>query len=110
MLDELVEHLAAGLVSLVNLLSPELIVVGGYLAEAGEQLLEPLREALRTRAFPMLRTSIRIEATSFGKDAGAVGAATVALDTLFYEPQLRTRTLEPKPATRGAFAAPVSSR
>jgi predicted NBD/HSP70 family sugar kinase len=87
--QEFTAHLAAGLVSLVNLLNPELVVVGGLPAEAGDELLTPLREEVGAHVFPMLRDSINIQRTSFADDSGVVGAAAVALDALFYEPPLR---------------------
>lgn len=82
--DEAARHLATGLASVVNLLNPELIVVGGFFAEAGETALRPLRAALRPQVFPLLRDVVRIEATSFGSSVGVVGAAAVALDHFFY--------------------------
>ena len=42
-------HLGAALASLVHLVDPELIILGGQIAEAGAQLLDPLREELRSR-------------------------------------------------------------
>lgn len=99
--ERFVDDLVSGLVSLANLLNPELIVLGGYLATAEAELLPLIRDALQAHAFPMLRSSIRVEATSFGLDSGIAGAAAVALDRLFYEPQPRERNGR-RPTTRVA--------
>lgn len=99
--DRFVDDLVSGLVSLANLLNPELIVVGGYLAAAEDELLPLIRDALQAHAFPMLRSSIRVESTSFGLHSGIVGAATVALERLFYEPQPR-RASARRPISRVA--------
>jgi glucokinase-like ROK family protein len=79
-------HLATGMANLVNLINPELIVVGGFASDAGDLLLDPLRSALRSRAFPLLRDVQRVELTTFGSKVGVVGAAAVALDRFFYSP------------------------
>ena len=83
-LHEAARHLATGLANVVNLLNPELIVVGGLCADAGDVLLNPLRQALQAQAFPLVRDVVRVEETSFGASVGVVGAAAVALDRFFY--------------------------
>jgi predicted NBD/HSP70 family sugar kinase len=84
-----VDHMASALVSVVNLMNPAVIVAGGFLAHAaGGGLFDPLRAALSARVFPVLESTVQVESTSFGEDCGAIGAATVALDRFFYEPQL----------------------
>jgi glucokinase len=63
--------------SLANIFEPEVIVVGGGVIAAGELLLEPAREELRSRALrPMNAT--RVAAAQLGDDAGMIGAATMA--------------------------------
>ncbi len=87
--SELIEHFATALVGLVNLLNPAVVIVGGYLSEVGDALINPLRDLLVARAFPVLRARIQLEPASFGTDSGVVGAAALALDTFFYDPQIR---------------------
>lgn len=86
-LDDLVGHLAPALASLVNLLNPELIVLGGIFADAPETTYDRVRRALRAEAFPLLRDAVSVERTTLGLDAGIVGGAAVALDHLFYSPE-----------------------
>lgn len=77
-------YLGIALANLVNVLNPELIVLGGIL-EQGQQLLLPQAEAImRTRAFGRLGEQVRLQATRFGRQAGVVGAAALALDAFFY--------------------------
>ena len=71
--------LGAGLASLANVFSPEVIVVGGGASAAGELLLEPAREALRQRALGPNR-DVRVVAAHFGDEAGMLGAALMALE------------------------------
>lgn len=74
-----VDLLALGLGSIVNLLQPEVICVGGGIAGAGEVLLAPLREALRAYDFAG-NTERRVEVLGamLGNDAGIIGAAMIS--------------------------------
>jgi hypothetical protein len=84
LVERLAEHIGAALASLVNLLSPELIVLGGLFIPAGDLLLEPIRRTLQARAFPLLGETPRVELSIFGADAWVIGAAAVALEAFFY--------------------------
>lgn len=83
-LDNLINYLAIGLANAVNLLNPELILLGGMLDDAPEAILDRIRDALQVRAFPVLRDTIRIGRSTLGSNAGIVGGAAVALNHLFY--------------------------
>jgi len=79
------EYLGDGLVTLVNIFNPELIVVGGGAAAAGDLLLEPARRVLAQRALRPARDQVRVLPALLGPDAGVVGAAALALLELFPE-------------------------
>lgn len=72
-----VEYLADGVVSLVNLLRPEAVAIGGGVAAAPEALLlEPLRRIVETESFARHGgRSTRILRAERGNDAGIIGAA-----------------------------------
>ncbi len=72
--------LAVGLGGMVNTFNPELLVVGGGVAIAGELLFQPLREELHKRAFKQYLASCQVKEAQLGNWAGVVGAAKVALD------------------------------
>jgi glucokinase len=63
--------------SLANIFEPEVIVVGGGVLAAGELMLAPAREELRSRALPPMREA-RVVAAELGPEAGMIGAATMA--------------------------------
>jgi len=65
--------------SLINLLSPEVVVVGGGLINAGDLLFVPLREAVADIAFAAPRERCRIVPAALGTDAGLVGAVAWAV-------------------------------
>jgi glucokinase len=78
----LTEHAAAvalGLGGLVNILDPELVVIGGGLVHLGETLVGPIRAALPARVEAAARRTVPpVVAAALGEEAGAVGAAALA--------------------------------
>ncbi|WP_329252215.1 ROK family protein [Streptomyces sp. NBC_01478] len=78
--QEAVDALADGLVTALTLLDPRTIIIGGGLAEAGETLFTPLREAVRDRiTFQKLPS---IVPAALGDTAGCLGAGLLAWDLL----------------------------
>ncbi|WP_405972640.1 ROK family protein [Streptomyces sp. NBC_00988] len=78
--QEAVDALADGLVTALTLLDPRTIIIGGGLAEAGETLFTPLREAVRGRiTFQKLPS---IVPAALGDTAGCLGAGLLAWDLL----------------------------
>ncbi|MCD9878180.1 ROK family protein [Streptomyces guryensis] len=75
-----VDALADGLVTALTLLDPRTLIIGGGLAEAGEALFTPLREAVRRRVtFQKLPS---IVPAALGDTAGCLGAGLLAWDLL----------------------------
>lgn len=86
-LAEAGRYLGVGLANAVNLLNPERIVIGGEaVAQAGDLLLDPVRQGLRERAFSVLADDIRVVPATLGADAWLMGAATVVLEEVFKPP------------------------
>jgi glucokinase len=76
---------AAGVANLVDILDPEIVVVGGGLADAGELLLVPAREAFRGLVLaPDHRPEVPIVAARYGPEAGAIGAGLLAAQLPFH--------------------------
>jgi len=82
-LARLGEYLGAGLVTLVNIFNPEVVVIGGGAAAAGELLLGPARAVLRARGSRPARDQVSVVPAALGPDAGFIGAAALALIELF---------------------------
>lgn len=70
--------LAKGLAWAISLWSPEIVIVGGGAANAGERLLAPTREALAPLLLPMYRDRVVITTAQMNDDAGVVGSAAFA--------------------------------
>jgi glucokinase len=79
---ESMSYLGVGVANLVNLLNPELVVVGGSLTKLGEGLFDPVRRAVNRRAFPIAAQRARIVPAELGDRVGVIGAAAVAIQAL----------------------------
>jgi predicted NBD/HSP70 family sugar kinase len=90
LLKEAGSFLGLGIVSIVNLLNPSLITIGGGLAlAAGEFLLPAARQVVQERAFERQATEARIELSQLTEADWARGAALLvtdrALELCFHE-------------------------
>lgn len=75
--------LGVGIGSLVNIFSPELVIVGGgFGTAAADFLFEPALAAARREALPPAREGLRIVRAALGSDAGLIGAALVGFAVL----------------------------
>jgi glucokinase len=73
-------RLGEGIAGLVNVLDPEVVVVGGGAMDAGDLVLEPARVAFaRSVMAPDHRPPVPLLPAGLGNDAGAVGAADLGL-------------------------------
>ncbi|WP_237531525.1 ROK family protein, partial [Streptomyces sp. SID3212] len=75
-----VDALAAGLVTALTLLDPRTLIIGGGLAEAGETLFAPLRDAVERRV--TFQKVPEIVPAALGDTAGCLGAGLLAWDLL----------------------------
>ncbi|MFJ4159618.1 copper homeostasis protein CutC [Microbacterium testaceum] len=76
--SEGLDALAIGLATLTLLVDPEVIVLGGGVAQAGDAFLEPLRE--RLTAALAWREAPRLTTAALGTHAGRIGAAMLAFE------------------------------
>lgn len=79
LLNDLADWLGQAIASLSAILDPEIVVIGGGVSQAGDLLLEPIRESFRKHA-PAggFRPELKITTAEFVNDAGVVGAADLA--------------------------------
>jgi glucokinase len=80
MIERTGKYIGTAVASVINLLSIELVVLGGGVMEAGDLILKPIIEEARRRAFQPCFEATRIVAATLGADAGAIGAALLARD------------------------------
>jgi glucokinase len=81
-LDGIGRRLGAGIGSLVNIFNPELVVIGGGFAAAGDFILDPAREIVAREGLAGAGKRVRIVRAELGTAAGLIGAGLVGFDAL----------------------------
>ena len=72
-------YLGVGMVNLVNIFNPEMIVLGGGMAELGGLFIDPTRSVVMERAFQVSARAVEIVSAQLGNEAGVYGAAAYVL-------------------------------
>jgi glucokinase len=78
-----VRQLAIGIASITNILSPQVIVLGGGIAEAGSVLFEPLNKYLEEFEWRAGGNKVEIVKAVYGDLAGTIGAASFAMNKVY---------------------------
>lgn len=78
-------NLGRGISMLIQLLNPELIVLGGVVAEANQYILTPIQQALNVYSMAKSREKTQLALYQLGDEVGLVGAIAVVTDKLFEE-------------------------
>jgi glucokinase-like ROK family protein len=85
MIAEQIRYLGLALANLVNILNPEMILLGGMFAQ-GEDLILPIaQKVMQETAFCGIGDKVDLRPTTFGWRAGVIGAASIALSDFFYQ-------------------------
>ena len=74
-----VSYLIDALVGLLHVIDPELVILGGRIAEAGDMLFEPLRLEVPRRTTRLLKRAVPIVPAQVGDGSGVVGAASLVM-------------------------------
>ncbi len=75
--DETARYMAVGLGNIVNILNPEVIVIGTILVKAQDLLLEPIRAYLRRETWPRVYDTVRVVPAGLGDEVGDLAAIAV---------------------------------
>jgi predicted NBD/HSP70 family sugar kinase len=96
--SEVGRWLGTGLAGFVNLLNPEVVVLGGFYGPAFSFVIDALAAELDSRALPASRTLARVVPGSLGLGASLLGAAELAFESILADPAgwagLRDATVE----------------
>jgi glucokinase len=71
-------YLGIGLANLINILNPEMIVIGGGVVNGWDLFEKHMHQQVEERAFPLLAARVKIVRAKCGDDAGLLGAARLA--------------------------------
>jgi len=69
---------------LINIFNPELVVLGGALADAGMYLRLPVRTNIHKYSLSLVSLDMELKMSSLGSKAGVIGACYILRDKLFY--------------------------
>jgi glucokinase len=79
-INETCDYLGAGITSLVNVLNPQIIVIGGGVANAGEAFIKRIEDVIRQRGMKANSQHLKVVRAQLGNDAGVVGAIMLAAE------------------------------
>lgn len=78
-------YIGIGLSSVINLLNPELILLGGGVSLAGAAFIDRIRETIAERAYTVAFQPPEIALSRLGPDANCIGAAVLVFEKLLRE-------------------------
>jgi glucokinase len=81
-IDLWVEHFSSAIATLMQTIDPDIFVMGGAVIDNNQWLIEKVIENAKNKVLENLRDSIKIVISTFGPDAGMIGAGYAALKNL----------------------------
>jgi glucokinase-like ROK family protein len=96
-------HLGTAIAGMVNLFNPGMIVIGGGVAQAGDLLVDPIRQMVSERSLKASSRSVRITSALLGRRSAAMGGIVQALTIALHKPQSRK---EGKPVSDISISMP----
>ena len=82
LIADIAEKLGKGLAILINLFNPELVILGGALAETGDYIRLPIKSALNKYALNLVSSDSQLVTSKLGEKAGVIGSCLMARSRL----------------------------
>lgn len=73
-------YIGLAIANLINLLNPEVVIIGGGVARAGDILIDPIRQTAMDNCLKVAGDAARIVPAQLGNDAGCIGAGALVLN------------------------------
>ena len=83
LVEDIGQKLGRYLAGLINLLNPEMVIIGGSLARTGDSILQPVKSAVRKYSLNMVNRDSAIVLSKLQDKAGVTGACLLARKSLF---------------------------
>ncbi|HZI01362.1 MAG TPA: ROK family transcriptional regulator [Flavisolibacter sp.] len=83
MIAQVGEKIGRGLGVLINLFNPELVILGGTLAQTGDYIKLPIRSALHKYSLSLVNNDSQLRLSKLGEKAGVIGGCLIARDQIF---------------------------
>lgn len=84
-LESIAGNLGRWLAGLINIFNPELVIIGGTLAETGDYLIRPIKQAVQKYTLKLVSQDSKIVISKLGERAGVLGAALTARNKILFE-------------------------
>ena len=81
-IDEAARYLGIGLANLINVINPQMIIIGGGVSKMGAMLFRPARKSMKEHAFKLPARTVHVVRPRLGMDAGLIGAAIYTQESL----------------------------
>ena len=78
-------HIGIAIASLINLLNPDMVVIGGGVAQIGDLLIEPMRDVVKARSLRATSQIVKINTALLERRSISMGAVVQALTTVLYQ-------------------------
>lgn len=73
--EQWIGYVAAGIINIINLLQPEILIIGGAISKEGDFLLKPIIEMQKANKYSQIPGRTKIVTARLGNDAGLIGSA-----------------------------------
>ncbi|MBU4311585.1 MAG: ROK family protein, partial [Candidatus Omnitrophica bacterium] len=83
-MEEVAGHLATGIVNIVNLLNPDIVILGGKVAYNNDYLISQVKELVLHQALNILTNKLEICPSSLGENFRMIAAATIPIQEIFH--------------------------
>ena len=78
--DETCHYLGAGIASISNIIDPEVVIIGGGVAEAGDDFIQKIENSVKQYSIKEITQNLKVVKAQMGNDAGIVGAIMLAAE------------------------------
>ena len=83
-MEEIGSSMGRYLSMLINIFNPELVILGGALADTGLYLRLPIRTSIHKYSLSLVSHDMELKMSNLGSKAGVIGACYILRDKLFY--------------------------
>lgn len=78
--NQAIDHIGTSISGMINLISPEMVLIGGGVAQSGDLIFEKVREIVNKRTIQTTSRKVKIEPATFGMQAASKGAIALILN------------------------------
>ena len=79
-IDETCAYLGTGIASIANIIDPEIVIIGGGVAEAGNEFIQQIEKEVKEYSIKSIMQHLKVVRANMGNDAGIVGAILLAAE------------------------------